>query len=45
MHRIGDLNKFVADPTIDGIWCIRGGYGTMRLLDNVHYEEWQRHPR
>jgi muramoyltetrapeptide carboxypeptidase len=44
-HRIGDLNKFVADPTIDGIWCIRGGYGTMRLLDNVHYEAWQRHPK
>jgi muramoyltetrapeptide carboxypeptidase len=44
-HRLADLNKFAADPTIDGIWCIRGGYGTMRLLDGVDYDAWQRHPK
>lgn len=30
--RAADLNAAVADPTIDGIWCLRGGYGAMRLL-------------
>jgi muramoyltetrapeptide carboxypeptidase len=44
-HRLGDLNKFAADPTIDGIWCIRGGYGTMRLLDGIDYDAWQRNPK
>lgn len=44
-HRLADLNGFAADPTIDGIWCIRGGYGTMRLLDGLDYEAWQRHPK
>jgi muramoyltetrapeptide carboxypeptidase len=44
-HRLADLNRCAADPSIDGIWCIRGGYGTMRLLDSVDYEAWQRHPK
>ena len=44
-HRLADLNKFVADPAIDGIWCIRGGYGTMRLLDSLDYDAWQRQPK
>ena len=29
--RRADLNTFIADDSIDGIWCIRGGYGAMRL--------------
>src|SRR5687768_2077290 len=24
--RLADLNRALADPSIDGIWCIRGGY-------------------
>lgn len=30
--RAADLNAAIADPAIDGIWCLRGGYGAMRLL-------------
>jgi len=44
-HRIADLNRFAADESIDGIWCIRGGYGTMRVLDSIDFEAWQRHPK
>jgi muramoyltetrapeptide carboxypeptidase len=44
-HRLADLNTFIADPEIDGIWCIRGGYGTMRLLDGLDYDAWQRQPK
>ena len=44
-HRLADLNRFAADPAIDGIWCIRGGYGTMRLLDGLDYQAWQRSPK
>jgi len=44
-HRLADLNRFAADATIDGIWCIRGGYGAMRLLDGLDFDAWQRHPK
>lgn len=43
--RRNDLNTFVADDSIDGIWCIRGGYGAMRLLNGLDYSAWRDHPR
>jgi len=44
-HRAADFNRFACDQTIDGIWCIRGGYGAMRLLDNLDYAAWKRRPK
>ena len=44
-HRLADLNRFAADDTIDAVWCIRGGYGTMRLLDGLDYDSWRRRPK
>lgn len=43
--RLADLNAALGDPTIDAIWCIRGGYGTMRLLDGVNYDALRRRPK
>jgi muramoyltetrapeptide carboxypeptidase len=31
-HRVADLNAAFADPTIDGILCTRGGWGSAELL-------------
>lgn len=31
-QRAKDLNNAFEDPSIDGIWCIRGGYGAHRML-------------
>ena len=31
-QRAKDINDAFADPSIDGIWCIRGGYGGHRIL-------------
>lgn len=31
--RVADLNAALRDPDIDAVWCLRGGYGAMRLLD------------
>ena len=36
-HRLHDLNSALRDDTIDAIWCIRGGYGMMRILDHIDY--------
>jgi muramoyltetrapeptide carboxypeptidase len=44
-HRLADLNRLAADRSIDGIWCIRGGYGAMRVLDQIDYASWFRRPK
>ncbi|MFI5229353.1 MAG: LD-carboxypeptidase [Gemmatimonadales bacterium] len=44
-HRMADLNRFAADDSVDAVWCIRGGYGTMRLLDGLDYAAWRRRPK
>ena len=36
--RLRDLHAAFADPEIDAIFCLRGGYGTPRLLDSVDFE-------
>jgi len=43
--RLEDMNAALADPRVDGIWCVRGGYGTMRLLDRMDYSELRNRPR
>lgn len=43
--RLADLNVALADPSIDGVWCVRGGYGAMRLLDRIDYAALVRRPR
>lgn len=44
-QRATDLNSAFADPTIDGIWCIRGGYGCHRLLPLLDEETIRRNPK
>jgi muramoyltetrapeptide carboxypeptidase len=34
-ERLDDLAAAIRDPSVDGIWCLRGGYGAMRLLDSL----------
>jgi muramoyltetrapeptide carboxypeptidase len=43
--RLADLNAAIRDDSIDGIWCIRGGYGAMRLLDQIDYAALSNNPR
>ena len=37
-ERAGDVNNAFKDETIKGIICLRGGYGTTRILDLLDYE-------
>ena len=43
--RLEDLNRALRDPAIDGVWCIRGGYGVMRLLDRIDYDALRASPK
>lgn len=36
--RLKEIHEMYDDDTIDGIWCIRGGYGTTRLLDYLDFD-------
>ncbi|MHB1863439.1 MAG: S66 peptidase family protein [Gemmatimonadaceae bacterium] len=44
-QRVDDLNAALRDDTIEGIWCLRGGYGAMRLLEGLEYSALRRRPR
>lgn len=43
--RGSDLNRALTDDAIDAIWCIRGGYGAMRLLDALDFDALAQRPR
>lgn len=41
--RLADVNAAFASDEIDAIWCVRGGYGSMRLLADLDYPSLRRH--
>jgi muramoyltetrapeptide carboxypeptidase len=43
--RLNDINRALRDPKIDAIWCLRGGYGMMRLLQGIDYDALSRTPK
>lgn len=43
--RASDIGRFFADPAIDGIVCMKGGYGTPRILDLVDYKAVAANPK
>ncbi len=43
--RLEDLHKAFDDPEVDAIMCMRGGYGTMRLLDDIDYQMIKNNPK
>jgi muramoyltetrapeptide carboxypeptidase len=44
-ERASDVNEAFSRPNIRAIWCIRGGYGTGRILPLLDYPTIRRHPK
>jgi muramoyltetrapeptide carboxypeptidase len=44
-ERARDLNEALTAPHVDAVWCLRGGYGTMRLLGDIDFGRVRVHPR
>ena len=44
-ERCEDLQKAMDDPNINAIWCARGGYGTVRILDKLNYAKFRKNPK
>ncbi len=43
--RARDVNDMFRDDTVDAIFCLRGGYGAMRILDLIDYEAIRANPK
>jgi muramoyltetrapeptide carboxypeptidase len=43
--RLADLNAAFNDDSIDAVWCLRGGYGVMRILESIDYAALRRRPK
>ena len=43
--RLSDLHAAFADPEVDAILCLRGGYGSMRLLQHIDFDLLRAHPK
>ncbi len=44
-ERCKDFQKALDDPKISAIWCARGGYGAVRILDKLDYSKFIAHPK
>lgn len=44
-HRADCLQKAIDDPRIRAIFCARGGYGTVRMVDRVDFSPLLRNPK
>jgi muramoyltetrapeptide carboxypeptidase len=43
--RADEINRMFDNKDIDGIWCIRGGYGVTRMLDMLNYKVIRQNPK
>ena len=44
-ERCEDFQTALDDPKIKAIWCARGGYGTVRILDKLDYTQFKKQPK
>ncbi len=44
-RRAAELSRAFADPSVAGILCMKGGYGTPRILDSLDYGLIARNPK
>jgi muramoyltetrapeptide carboxypeptidase len=44
-ERAADLQSALNDPAVRAIWCARGGYGTVHLLDHLDLSALRRDPK
>ncbi|MHC1706831.1 MAG: LD-carboxypeptidase [Bacteroidales bacterium] len=45
IHRADDLQTMLDDKNIMAIFCARGGYGTMRIIDNLCWDGLKKNPK
>ncbi len=43
--RAADFQTMLDDPNIKAIWCARGGYGTVRIIDKLDFSAFKKNPK
>ena len=44
-QRLEDLQKGLDNPNIKMIWSVRGGYGLVRIVDDLNFTKFKQHPK
>ena len=44
-ERLADLQEGIDHPEVKAIWCARGGYGSVQLVDNLQWASFIREPK
>lgn len=44
-ERLADLQQMMDDPDIKAILCARGGYGMSRIIDDLSFKKFRKHPK
>ena len=44
-ERLSDLQQMMDDPSINAIFCARGGYGTGRIIERLEFKKFRKHPK
>jgi muramoyltetrapeptide carboxypeptidase len=44
-QRAADFQNMIDNPNIQAIWCVRGGYGTARMLDLIDFSKFIQNPK
>ena len=45
LDRAQDFQNQLDNPNVKAIWCVRGGYGTVRMIDLIDFSSFQKHPK
>lgn len=44
-ERAADFQQQLDNPNIKAIWCVRGGYGTVRMVDLLDFTQFKQNPK
>jgi muramoyltetrapeptide carboxypeptidase len=44
-QRAADFQAMLDNPNIKAIWCVRGGYGTVRMIDLLDWTKFKQSPK
>ncbi|TRX24079.1 LD-carboxypeptidase [Flavobacterium franklandianum] len=44
-ERAADFQQQLDNPNIKAIWCVRGGYGTVRMIDLLDFTKFKKNPK
>ena len=44
-QRAADFQEQMDNPNIKAIWCVRGGYGTVKIIDKLNFTQFKQNPK